>query len=301
MKLACKYADVKEIHIPYKVDGITLDLKVPKKRPKIFLNSSASQNRKRFTTAHELGHILIPWHVGNIIDITSDAPRDGVYDDYWTIETEANNFASELLMPTDWLRGFIKNNDDPEELTKMICSKAGVSSVAATIKLVNTLSAGFVYAQVDRDGTVATSGRTSGTVASSLPWGTSIDDPTKLFASAVRRFDFTIGSSRFFWWNFAHSIPLPRSTRGEDWRTLLNTIVSDAGYDGDRAAALKRSVNGTIAYANGRSQGADRNQEAVYAACLQRFQSNTEMEKIRAHRLFKQFLGARIRALFDGK
>jgi len=67
--LVRSYADLSFRHIPEPgVDGICLNLKVPGKRPKVVVNSGNPTTRKRFTLAHELGHILIPWHLGSIID-----------------------------------------------------------------------------------------------------------------------------------------------------------------------------------------------------------------------------------------
>lgn len=61
--------------------------------PMIFINSETANNRKRFTAAHELGHILLG-HVGkyslvNREPSASDNP----------IEQEANVFASRILAP----------------------------------------------------------------------------------------------------------------------------------------------------------------------------------------------------------
>lgn len=61
--------------------------------PMIFINSAAANNRKRFTAAHELGHILLG-HVGKYALVNrepsaSDNP----------IEQEANVFASRILAP----------------------------------------------------------------------------------------------------------------------------------------------------------------------------------------------------------
>jgi Zn-dependent peptidase ImmA (M78 family) len=68
---------------PEKFDGITLFS--DKVQPIIFINESIPNDRKRFTIAHELGHLVL--HVRT----TQDLDRDE--------ETEANYFASEFLMP----------------------------------------------------------------------------------------------------------------------------------------------------------------------------------------------------------
>jgi len=55
-------------------------------RPVIFVNSEFTEDRKRLTIAHELGHIIL--HI-----------NDYTISDYRDIEKEAFNFASEFLVP----------------------------------------------------------------------------------------------------------------------------------------------------------------------------------------------------------
>jgi hypothetical protein len=50
-----------------------------------------------------------------------------------------------------------------------------VSSDAALIKLTDTLSPGYIYALVNDDGIVVSSGRSSGTLANRLGPGTRVD------------------------------------------------------------------------------------------------------------------------------
>ncbi len=69
----------------------------------IFYNASASPERIRFTIAHELGHLIL--HRAQQIRVECDkgGVTSGQFDDR-NIEREANEFASNLLMPIDVLR-----------------------------------------------------------------------------------------------------------------------------------------------------------------------------------------------------
>lgn len=58
-------------------------------RPLILVERGLSLTRKRWTIAHELGHCLLPGHIGKLA-------RNG---HTGKIEREANRFAAELLMP----------------------------------------------------------------------------------------------------------------------------------------------------------------------------------------------------------
>jgi Zn-dependent peptidase ImmA (M78 family) len=76
--------------------------------PTIGFNGDAAWVRRRFTIAHEIGHLLL----GHMID------RDD------TAETEAHQFAAELLMPLAFLKTDFKNLRDLEQLArKYIVSK----------------------------------------------------------------------------------------------------------------------------------------------------------------------------------
>lgn len=76
--------------------------------PRIFVSDRCSAERKRFTIAHELGHILLG-HVGlrGLVNREPD-PKDN------PIEQEANVFASRLLAPACVL--WALNLREPEEI-----------------------------------------------------------------------------------------------------------------------------------------------------------------------------------------
>jgi len=76
-----------------KFDGITLFTDA--RHPIIFLNSNLPNDRKRFTLAHELGHLVL--HIRQRKNIFTKKQFDEQPDDFK--ETEANRFASEFLMP----------------------------------------------------------------------------------------------------------------------------------------------------------------------------------------------------------
>lgn len=115
--------------------------------PIIAVKSSDSKERKRFTIAHEIGHFIL--HGNELAHVDSDL-ESVVYRDKSstmainTKEIQANQFAAELLMPTDEIKTLIlKNQEDNEEITKTIIEiseKYRVSSLAATIKVTSLLN-----------------------------------------------------------------------------------------------------------------------------------------------------------------
>lgn len=150
--LAKQYAKVDLMFIPFDVDGISLHLKLPEKTPHIIINDRNPSHRIRFTLAHELGHVLIPWHLGSIIDNTLLPAEEDKFDEYWYLEAEANRFASGLLMPSIWVKSIIeKQKYDIYKITKQIVKEANVSSHAVTIKIKDTINSGYLFAALTED------------------------------------------------------------------------------------------------------------------------------------------------------
>lgn len=69
------------------------------------INSSDSWVRRRFTLAHELGHYVLDHGSG----FRDTAYSFEVTPDYR--ETEANYFAAELLMPTEYIQNYLQQNN----------------------------------------------------------------------------------------------------------------------------------------------------------------------------------------------
>jgi len=135
-KLVEIYAKVIYKTIPIDgVDGICVNLKVPGKTPTVIVNNTSVITRQRFTLAHELGHIIIPWHLGTIVDEIDVEQSRTSKTQYMEYEREANRFASELLMPFDWIFSEFQKDNDFESLVVRTCAKCRVSEAAARIRL----------------------------------------------------------------------------------------------------------------------------------------------------------------------
>ncbi len=260
----------------------------------VFLNANASQTRIRFTLAHELGHILIPWHIGTIIDNTRESQSNDIY---WLLESEANRFASELLMPSDWIASIIEERLSPEKLTEHIMNKAGVSSQAATIRLIKALRPGYVFALLDANNQVVMSGRSDGTIAKQPEWYTEIE-PSIIFPFCKNQYQFEMSGNLYYWWEFTNDIDY--SSEPMNWREALNKIVDEICIPNDEKVKFKQRINGIIASANGYVRGEQRNVNALCSACLQRLYSKgDELELFRNHNLFDKFLFNRVKDLID--
>lgn len=83
-----------EIDATEKFDGISFW--TDKGNPTIIINKNFSNDRKRFTLAHELGHLIM-----HNFPIPEDSLRDK--------ENEANRFGSEFLMPEEYIKKSLNN------------------------------------------------------------------------------------------------------------------------------------------------------------------------------------------------
>lgn len=120
-------------------------------QPVITINSRAYPLRQRFTLAHEIGHVMIPWHTGTPqCDTGNPTVTIGGRTLIDSQEQEANTFAAELLMPSDWLREQKaaatreEETNKLEELLNLIQETAGVSFLAALYALEYILKPGEV-------------------------------------------------------------------------------------------------------------------------------------------------------------
>lgn len=111
-------------------------------RVAIGVNSSHSENRRRFTIAHEIGHYLLHEEAPLFLD---KLPTYRVHfrDNESSLATnpneiEANNFAAELLMPAGLLQRELRGSFDiTEDTISDLATQFGVSTTALTYRLMN--------------------------------------------------------------------------------------------------------------------------------------------------------------------
>lgn len=266
--LTSRYADVISCSFPITVDGVTVGLKQPGRRPRVYINEQLPLTRRRFTLAHELGHILMPNHVGSIVDEldnreSHEEPR------YWEMEAEANRFAAELLMPSAWAKTIIGDTEAIAQCITILAQTAQVSIDAAVLKALKVGPAGFILAKSD-GALIAWSGRTEGTLAYPPRAGAAAN--REAFAHYSNFGTNAASEGSYLWWRVADRISIPPQP-SDDWRELLRRVV-DSTSSPDKAK-LAQSLNGIISAANG-SVRSKRSPETVYSACLQRLQNRTD-------------------------
>lgn len=141
-------AELEELCIQYKGNQVGIDglAQLDANPPIITLNSEQTyQPRIRFTLAHEIGHVKIPWHTG-VIGCSTDNPYVHVQakKQIDSQELEANAFASEILIPREWLQQKVDAIDDFPLLLEQIMNETGASAMACFYALENALPSGHI-------------------------------------------------------------------------------------------------------------------------------------------------------------
>ena len=131
-QIAARFARIEEDAFTVACDAVTIRDPDGAEPPKLILNTSSTrlETRKRFTIAHEIGHLQIPWHWGTIA-CHIDEGDTSVSDDQHLHEAQAQRFASELLMPTAWMKKVIEEEAVIERIHGRVLAEAEVGRTAA--------------------------------------------------------------------------------------------------------------------------------------------------------------------------
>ena len=144
--LAKQYAELEFVEWPHECDGLTIGL-TSRPIPKIFIRQTRNLVRQRFTIAHELGHVLLPWHIEEV----ACTPRvgSGAFFEGGLREREASTFASHVLVPDRFLEPLCAVEANMADVLKAL-EKAEVSVSASLIALARALPPGVAFVVEDR-------------------------------------------------------------------------------------------------------------------------------------------------------
>lgn len=290
-----RYADLEFDQIPGGIDAVCVGLKSPGRRPLVIVDSTKPLKRQRFTLAHELGHLVLPWHAGLIIDEIHLFEENA---EEANIEAEANRFASELLAPTDWILSNFEIHQDAARAMADISARADISIPAAFVRLATVGPPGLVFAK-ERDGRILSSGKTRGTVATA-PWGEL--DLAEVFHPMASHSMKNHGGETYHWWSFDDDAAGCEIDASDDWRELLSEIAASLGLPFEEEKKLKQSLNGLVASVN--SQFRDgRSEVRLYNRIFQRLHSaaaeSRTMRDVLRHPKCSRFVSARSVAFFS--
>jgi len=133
--VASRLADIRITLDDIERDGYTLDL--GKLGFEIILPKKGSKARRRFSLAHELGHV--------VLFLAKPALSARLRHDSPPIEQWCNAFAAELLIPGDWVTRHFRATElsDPAEAIDLLSGRYGVSREAMRTRILELLPVAF--------------------------------------------------------------------------------------------------------------------------------------------------------------
>lgn len=273
------------------VDGVTLNLKTPGKHPKIIVNSKISPSRQKFTLAHEFGHVIIPWHIGTIVDDTNYFWDTETL--YSKLENEANQFAAEILMPDVWMVKLLQEQD-PIKIFNRIYSTANVSPISAAIRLINYLPENWIFIY-EENTVIRFSGKSPNTTAYLPKKDETLNFEIKKYCQYFQT--TAINKGNYHWLKWKDEIDIKSFTH-ESWRQILEKIIEDLGIDDVKK--YKMSLNGVIGSANSQMKLKNEayNKSSLTARCIERI-NRKGFDDLLNHYLFEEFIDKRINELMN--
>lgn len=250
-RVAAEFADVHVVDLPIRCDCTSAHGREPGSRPRIFLHTAIANDepRRRFALAHQLAHVVLGWHPlaapCDITRATHELPAT-VRD---LIEGEANAFARQLLMQSDWLRSF-DALDRPAELMRHAADHAIVPLASAARVVARLLEPGTVWAILDDQQLVQDAGRSPHTNIQ-LPRAGIAFDPAVFGRVAESRQRVSVGTRALHVWTFASDatrfLPHDRSAR-----EITEAIAHSHELSEVETTRLLAHVDGVAGYCNER-------------------------------------------------
>lgn len=233
------------------VDAVTHGLGT--NRVSVFVRATDNLLRERFTMAHELGHLILPWHLPRASCQVGSAQLD----DESTLENEADIFASCLLAPDAWLTELYNRHEGDMSLILGALNAVEISTPAALLAMRRHFLAGWAFHRSRGNEWFVTPGTgltprglpTADVQAAATAWGTA-----SLNAEKVR------------WYRFSEVIAeLPARAPG-DLRTPHRILVDAlaAASTSEAPITLAQRLNGM--FAGALQEGAGRPAGETYAA-----------------------------------
>ena len=282
-----QFADIEETLLPFSAEAVLFSNPKTRKRPIIFLDPFLHPNRKTFTLAHELGHLLIPWHAGTFMCWPTTSLEDRAVGEFLHegLEREANRFAAEFLLPSETIQSFYDSGKTPGAILK-VTNAADISNIATSFKLLKTLPGGYLMAELDTKRLVKLSGKTRSTYLDAPPVGVPLDVKTYSSMGAIIE---TIegGMNSIVWIDVRNTKVDAPSTQGLASATsIIRSILNDLG----REDCLPQ-INGIVGAGNAIMKKCGKGD--LYTVLSKRFEGRDGLEDVISHPDFRKFLAKR--------
>lgn len=299
--IALKYSKLKKIDIPFDFDGITI--KEKGRTPQIIINKKQVKQRKNFTIAHELGHIIIPWHVGIILDQSIDREENIDYE-YAEYEAEANKFSSSLLLPTNIIKNRIKKflkvkDQDIAEFIKALANEAEVSILTTIFRIIKFLPPNYIYIITNNNDEVEYSGSTKGTGVK-FPFKGQIIDDQNILNKEYNLSLINFGQKKYYLIKVFKKHIKPVYSEDINWRETLNCILSKNFDDEVIIDKTYKSVNAIIgSYYGTHLKNKNYDFDTFYNAIYERVSDHDKLLWLVHDELYEKFINQKISELYE--
>jgi Zn-dependent peptidase ImmA (M78 family) len=254
-----------------------------KEKPEILINSDSSEVRKKFTLAHELGHVIIPWHTGTIVSHT-DADNDEQLEwEYREVEAEANRFAAELLMPTDWIREIFNIDKNIESLINRLMNDSHTSLDAILIKIFKALKYPVLLFEYNYKNEIINKVKT--VEAPYIDENILIEENPFSMPHTLEK--FSIKTREFIAVTFDFNSLEFKETDPREWREILNEILTCTSLENEES-----SVNAILGFAFNSLRNLS--YEEKCRNIMKSFEGRAEKKVIVRHDLFLQYVIKRV-------
>lgn len=298
--LVKKYADIVDASMPedLDVDAVSIGLDGQLDRPRVIMNARRTNVlRRRFTLAHELGHILIPWHIGTI-GCNSEGADDGSNPHAAKLENEANRFAARLLIPQEWLLDEVIPRETGEEVFDCL-SDAGASALPLLLRLVSELPSGYIILLSDSNSPEPRVFRSANTLAPKPTGWVNLDR-----LNSDQRGSQSLAGRNIRWWRWDLADPpypefigsgFDESQSANARRDVLRKAGTKYLHSAFKECPTSTPSENAIAGVVGVVQSKAKVRSASYLDCAlrQRFSDVAEFGPLVLNAKFRMFLGAR--------
>lgn len=227
-------------------------------QPVLLLNNNVAPTRRRFTLAHEFGHLSMAWHY-ETMSCNVDLPLDeDAESDVWAagassyeLERDADEFASRILVPKTFVDGL--DHADPEKMLTAL-EAADVSAEAGVIGLATQLPPGYVFVLINPFGNIHR------VVYSRNTFNLGLRRDERLHTDHLASYMSNSGQvvhrgSRIYWGIVSDSMDL--AAEDDNWEDRLLKILQQADPDATRgdkqwasACAIASAANSNFGHDN---------------------------------------------------
>jgi hypothetical protein len=292
MSVLQAYADVQHEVIPADCDAVVVGLDgTSTPRPLVIVQRGRPRRRERFSMAHELGHILIPWHLGTEVCFNEWA----YYETSPPEERQAHAFASEVLVPTRWLSAMVASTDSVGGVLQEL-NRANVSASAGCLAVVRALPPGCVLALMH--GRIAEMVLQSPGSVAHLPAEGEVLDEKLVSRFCVESGDASVGGRRVKWWVLEVESSLREDDDDRGASELLRAIVDDIyGDDSVTRQHTLASINSIAGLAKDRWAENDPSAAQLLAIMRARFIDRRQHARVMEDPRFDAYLEKKAREL----